>query len=80
MLELRCVLAVIRHGDRTPKQKLKVVVTDERFFELFKKYEGLQRKEIKMKKPVQLMEILGLARELIVECEVCCKKTARAVV
>lgn len=26
-LELRCVLAVIRHGDRTPKQKMKVTVT-----------------------------------------------------
>ena len=26
-IELRCVLAVIRHGDRTPKQKMKVTVT-----------------------------------------------------
>lgn len=25
--ELRCVLAVIRHGDRTPKQKMKMTVT-----------------------------------------------------
>ena len=30
LMELRCVLAVIRHGDRTPKQKLKMGVTDER--------------------------------------------------
>ena len=26
MLELRCVIAIIRHGDRTPKQKMKMVV------------------------------------------------------
>ncbi len=25
--ELRCVIAIIRHGDRTPKQKMKMVVT-----------------------------------------------------
>ena len=24
--ELRCVLAIIRHGDRTPKQKIKMAV------------------------------------------------------
>ena len=27
MMELRCVIAIIRHGDRTPKQKMKMVVT-----------------------------------------------------
>jgi hypothetical protein len=26
-LELRCVLAVVRHGDRTPKQKMKMTVS-----------------------------------------------------
>ena len=26
--ELRCVLAIIRHGDRTPKQKIKLKVRD----------------------------------------------------
>lgn len=30
--ELRCVLAVIRHGDRTPKQKLKVNLAGSMFW------------------------------------------------
>ncbi|MFH4977744.1 hypothetical protein AB6A40_004453 [Gnathostoma spinigerum] len=67
IMELRCVLAVIRHGDRTPKQKMKVVVTDERFFDLFKKYGGVDKHEIKMKRPNQLMEVLELAREILHE-------------
>lgn len=29
-MELRCVLAVVRHGDRTPKQKMKMVVNQVR--------------------------------------------------
>jgi hypothetical protein len=28
--ELRCVIAVIRHGDRTPKQKMKTLVSNDR--------------------------------------------------
>uniref|UniRef100_A0AC35TFL0 Inositol hexakisphosphate and diphosphoinositol-pentakisphosphate kinase n=1 Tax=Rhabditophanes sp. KR3021 TaxID=114890 RepID=A0AC35TFL0_9BILA len=67
LMELRCVLAVIRHGDRTPKQKMKVLVTDERFVELYKRNDGLGRKEIKMKKPNQLMEVLELIREILHE-------------
>lgn len=29
-MELRCVIAIIRHGDRTPKQKMKMEVTHPR--------------------------------------------------
>lgn len=67
LAELRCVVAVIRHGDRTPKQKMKLIVTDQRFFALFEKYDGYKKHEIKMKKPNQLMEVLELARALVIE-------------
>ena len=33
--ELRCVIALIRHGDRTPKQKVKFEVTDPSILSLF---------------------------------------------
>ena len=36
--ELRAVLVVLRHGDRTPKQKMKMVVTDRRLLNLLLKY------------------------------------------
>ncbi|KAL3997939.1 Histidine phosphatase (branch 2) family protein [Acanthocheilonema viteae] len=70
IMELRCVIAIIRHGDRTPKQKMKIVVTDQRFFDLFKKYNEFNKNEIKMKRPNQLMEVLELAREILHEQQV----------
>uniref|UniRef100_A0A8C5TPE0 Inositol hexakisphosphate and diphosphoinositol-pentakisphosphate kinase n=1 Tax=Malurus cyaneus samueli TaxID=2593467 RepID=A0A8C5TPE0_9PASS len=61
MMELRCVIAVIRHGDRTPKQKMKMEVKHQRqsigFWELSKNSPGI----------AQLQEVLDIARQLLVE-------------
>ncbi|NXL65986.1 VIP1 kinase, partial [Chordeiles acutipennis] len=67
MMELRCVIAVIRHGDRTPKQKMKMEVKHARFFQLFEKYDGYKTGKLKLKKPEQLQEVLDIARQLVVE-------------
>ena len=61
----RCVVAVIRHGDRTPKQKMKMEVKHPKFFEVFKKHDGYKTGHVKLKKPQQLQEILDIARELL---------------
>ncbi|XP_017060544.1 inositol hexakisphosphate and diphosphoinositol-pentakisphosphate kinase isoform X14 [Drosophila ficusphila] len=67
MMELRCVVAVIRHGDRTPKQKMKVEVRHPKFFEIFEKYDGYKLGHVKLKRPKQLQEILDIARFLLSE-------------
>ncbi|KAM3874341.1 inositol hexakisphosphate and diphosphoinositol-pentakisphosphate kinase 2 [Diretmus argenteus] len=67
MMELRCVIAVIRHGDRTPKQKMKMEVRHQRFFDLFEKCDGYKNGKLKLKKPKQLQEVLDIARQLLVE-------------
>ncbi|XP_015198709.2 inositol hexakisphosphate and diphosphoinositol-pentakisphosphate kinase 2 isoform X10 [Lepisosteus oculatus] len=67
MMELRCVIAVIRHGDRTPKQKMKMEVRNPMFFDLFEKYEGYKTGKLKLKKPKQLQEVLDIARQLLAE-------------
>ncbi|XP_058985833.1 inositol hexakisphosphate and diphosphoinositol-pentakisphosphate kinase isoform X2 [Musca domestica] len=69
MMELRCVVAVIRHGDRTPKQKMKVEVRHPKFFEIFEKYDGFKNGHVKLKRPKQLQEILDIARFLLAEIE-----------
>ncbi|XP_072290760.1 inositol hexakisphosphate and diphosphoinositol-pentakisphosphate kinase 1-like isoform X3 [Eucyclogobius newberryi] len=67
MMELRCVIAIVRHGDRTPKQKMKMEVRHPLFFELFEKYGGYKSGKLKLKKPKQLQEVLDIARLLLVE-------------
>ncbi|TSK20033.1 Inositol hexakisphosphate and diphosphoinositol-pentakisphosphate kinase 1 [Bagarius yarrelli] len=81
MMELRCVIAVIRHGDRTPKQKMKMEVRNPMFFELFEKYSGYKTGKLKLKKPKQLQEVLDITRLLLSdlgqqsECEIEEKKS-----
>ncbi|XP_015413029.1 PREDICTED: inositol hexakisphosphate and diphosphoinositol-pentakisphosphate kinase 1 isoform X8 [Myotis davidii] len=69
MMELRCVIAIIRHGDRTPKQKMKMEVTHPRFFSLFEKHGGYKTGKLKLKRPEQLQEVLDIARLLLAELE-----------
>ncbi|XP_012568107.1 inositol hexakisphosphate and diphosphoinositol-pentakisphosphate kinase VIP2-like isoform X1 [Cicer arietinum] len=64
--ELRSVIAVIRHGDRTPKQKVKLKVTEERLLNLILKYNGGRpRSETKLKTAVQLQDLLDATRMLV---------------
>ncbi|XP_053721400.1 inositol hexakisphosphate and diphosphoinositol-pentakisphosphate kinase 2 isoform X11 [Synchiropus splendidus] len=67
MMELRCVIAIIRHGDRTPKQKMKMEVRNPMFFLLFEKYGGYKTGKLKLKKPKQLQEVLDITRQLLAE-------------
>lgn len=62
--ELRSIVAVFRHGDRTPKQKMKMIVN---FPEMLSFFEGKQNiyKEIKLKKANSLQRILDITRNLL---------------
>lgn len=73
--ELRAVIAVVRHGDRTPKQKLKVTVRDARFLELFAQFgskkplgEG-EDEELKLKTAKELGEVLRIVKEILAQVE-----------
>lgn len=64
--ELRCVIAIIHHGDRTPKQKVKLKVTEEKLLNLMLKYNGgWPRAETKLKSAVQLQDLLDATRMLV---------------
>ncbi|XP_033046203.1 inositol hexakisphosphate and diphosphoinositol-pentakisphosphate kinase 1 isoform X6 [Trachypithecus francoisi] len=69
MMELRCVIAIVRHGDRTPKQKMKMEVKHPRFFALFEKHGGYKTGKLKLKRPEQLQEVLDITRLLLAELE-----------
>lgn len=70
--ELRCVISVIRHGDRTPKQKMKMTVKAggacAPFLSLIiKKGTGdvVTGKEVKLKTAKELTAVLEMSRNLL---------------
>eukprot|EP00996_Jenningsia_fusiforme_P006434 NODE_77_length_3467_cov_41.352838_g69_i0.p1 GENE.NODE_77_length_3467_cov_41.352838_g69_i0~~NODE_77_length_3467_cov_41.352838_g69_i0.p1 ORF type:complete len:1052 (+),score=181.10 NODE_77_length_3467_cov_41.352838_g69_i0:103-3258(+) len=67
--ELRCVLVVARHGDRTPKQKQKMVVTHPPLIALMERHMDSKGKQAKLKTPVQLQELLDIIRSFIAEVQ-----------
>jgi len=70
--ELRCVLAVIRHGDRTPKQKNKLRLRDAAFLQLYAKHRpagSSKPEQVKLKSAEQLSDVLHAARDMLVRLE-----------
>ena len=65
--ELRCVIAVIRHGDRTPKQKIKVVVSVQKYLDYFHSYAKTPKKDLKVKSKSGLVKFLEITKEIITE-------------
>jgi hypothetical protein len=63
--ELRCVVAVLRHGDRQPKQKMKFKVWHPLFLEFFRNYAEGPHKEVKLKQVVELTALLDLVKMLL---------------
>lgn len=67
--ELRCVISIIRHGDRTPKQKLKVKVTIPRYLDFFRENVPDSTSNLKLKSRKGLIAFLALTKEIIEDAE-----------
>lgn len=67
--ELRCIIAVIRHGDRTPKQKLKVVMTEPHILKYFHDHTSNCKKDLKVKARKPMVDFLKTVKVMIKEKE-----------
>ena len=68
--ELRSIVAVFRHGDRSPKEKMKLIVEDKRLLSFFEEQENNNNgiiKEIKLKKAKELSRVLEIVNEILNE-------------
>ena len=62
--ELRSVVGVFRHGDRTPKQKMKMKTSHPIFLKFFQNQKNL-KKEVKLKTPAQLQKLQDITNKLL---------------
>mmetsp|Transcript_22354 Transcript_22354/g.34107 ORF Transcript_22354/g.34107 Transcript_22354/m.34107 type:complete len:1540 (-) Transcript_22354:14-4633(-) len=65
--ELRCVTTIVRHGDRTPKQKLKVNISEHLLMDYFHKYSTNCKKDLKIKDKKPMTEFLATVKAMIAE-------------
>ncbi|CAK0799778.1 unnamed protein product [Prorocentrum cordatum] len=63
--ELLAVLAVMRHGDRTPKNKMKMTTCRAEFLQLHKTWASGPQKEVKLKTPKQLQQVLDITHSIL---------------
>ena len=65
--ELRCVIAIVRHGDRTPKQKLKVNMTEPHILKYFADHVQDCHKDLKVKAKAPLTEFLQTVKTTLAD-------------
>jgi Ca2+-binding EF-hand superfamily protein len=65
--ELRCVIGVFRHGDRTPKEKLKIKTKNRQWISLHKKFSSSPRDELKLKSSIELQTVVKTAESILLE-------------
>jgi inositol hexakisphosphate/diphosphoinositol-pentakisphosphate kinase len=63
--ELRCVIAVVRHGDRTPKQKLKVNMTESLILKYFHDHSDDPQKDLKIKAKQPMTQFLVTVQTIV---------------
>ena len=68
--ELLCVVAFVRHGDRTPKQKLKFVTTEPALLEMIVEGGGAPKEERKIKTTAQMERLLTRVEAIVQRLQV----------